>query len=311
MLDFVPFFQIIIGVYLSFCFDKLVQSLFWSDEFTRGLKDFYSEWSTLVWNSGNQNDIHLQKGIEKSINSYIARTKKLGMFMLVSVVTILLAYCWVGKHHLHNDQLMVTFALWNLAFLFLVFIRRLWKKWRWVFLSYFTLLLLSVAIMSMLVKIDLAISHQTKVFLAILSIFSMTFPLVVELIRSKIRSAYSLDYLKCYRDKMSSICSTVLKTVLTDDGKESKYILRLRDDYTSKFKDGAVWNKGDFFNTIMKKMFESFGQRALQLFVEDCRTFKILKFKMFSKFYVPIDLNKLDSEEDLFKLEFKIKRRLN
>lgn len=32
---------------------------------------------------------------------------------------------------------------------------------------------------------------------------------------------------------------------------------------------------------------------------------------MFSKFYVPIDLNKLDSEEDLFKLEFKIKRRLN
>lgn len=76
MLDFVPFFQIIIGVYLSFCFDKLVQSLFWSDEFTRGLKDFYSEWSTLVWNSGNQNDIHLQKGIEKSINSYIARTKK-------------------------------------------------------------------------------------------------------------------------------------------------------------------------------------------------------------------------------------------
>lgn len=112
MLEFVPFFQIIIGVYLSFCFDKLVQSLFWSDEFTKGLKDFYSEWSTLVWNNGTQNGIdNLQKGIEKSINSYIARTKKLGMFMLVSVVTILLAYCWVGNYKLHNDQLMVTFIL--------------------------------------------------------------------------------------------------------------------------------------------------------------------------------------------------------
>lgn len=309
MLDFVPFFQIIIGVYLSFCFDKLVQSLFWSEEFTRGLKDFYSDWSTLVWNNGCQNGIDLQQGIESSINSYIARTKKLGVFMLVSVVTILLAYCWVGKHHLHNDQLMVTFALWNLAFLFLVFIRRLWKKWRWVFLSYFTLLLLSVAIMSMLVKIDLAISHQTKVFLAILSIFSMTFPLVVELIRSKIRSAYFLDYLRCYRDKMSAIYSTVLMTVLKDEGQESKYILRLQNDYTSKIKDGAVWNKGDFFNTIIKKVIVSFGERALQLFVEDCRTFKILKFKMLSKFYVPIDLNKLDSEEDLFKLEFRFRSK--
>ena len=309
MLDFVPFFQIIIGVYLSFCFDKLVQSLFWSEEFTRGLKDFYSDWSTLVWNNGCQNGIDLQQGIESSINSYIARTKKLGMFMLVSVVTILLAYCWVGKHHLHNDQLMVTFALWNLAFLFQVFIRRLWKKWRWVFLSYFTLLLLSVAIMSMLVKIDLAISHQTKVFLAILSIFSMTFPLVVELIRSKIRSAYFLDYLRCYRDKMSAIYSTVLMTVLKDEGQESKYILRLQNDYTSKIKDGAVWNKGDFFNTIIKKVIVSFGERALQLFVEDCRTFKILKFKMLSKFYVPIDLNKLDSEEDLFKLEFRFRSK--
>lgn len=309
MLDFVPFFQIIIGVYLSFCFDKLVQSLFWSEEFTRGLKDFYSDWSTLVWNNGCQNGIDLQQGIESSINSYIARTKKLGMFMLVSVVTILLAYCWVGKHHLHNDQLMVTFALWNLAFLFLVFIRRLWKKWRWAFLSYFTLLLLSVAIMSMLVKIDLAISHQTKVFLAILSIFSMTFPLVVELIRSKIRSAYFLDYLRCYRDKMSAIYSTVLMTVLKDEGQESKYILRLQNDYTSKIKDGAVWNKGDFFNTIIKKVIVSFGERALQLFVEDCRTFKILKFKMLSKFYVPIDLNKLDSEEDLFKLEFRFRSK--
>lgn len=309
MLDFVPFFQIIIGVYLSFCFDKLVQSLFWSEEFTRGLKDFYSDWSTLVWNNECQNGIDLQQGIESSINSYIARTKKLGMFMLVSVVTILLAYCWVGKHHLHNDQLMVTFALWNLAFLFLVFIRRLWKKWRWVFLSYFTLLLLSVAIMSMLVKIDLAISHQTKVFLAILSIFSMTFPLVVELIRSKIRSAYFLDYLRCYRDKMSAIYSTVLMMVLKDEGKDSKYILRLQNDYTSKIKDGAVWNKGDFFNTIIKKVIMSFRQRALQLFVEDCRTFKILKFKMLSKFYVPIDFNKLDSEEDLFKLEFRFRSK--
>lgn len=309
MLDFVPFFQIIIGVYLSFCFDKLVQSLFWSEEFTRGLKDFYSDWSTLVWNNECQNGIDLQQGIESSINSYIARTKKLGMFMLVSVVTILLAYCWVGKHHLHNDQLMVTFALWNLAFLFLVFIRRLWKKWGWVFLSYFTLLLLSVAIMSMLVKIDLAISHQTKVFLAILSIFSMTFPLVVELIRSKIRSAYFLDYLRCYRDKMSAIYSTVLMTVLKDEGKDSKYILRLQNDYTSKIKDGAVWNKGDFFNTIIKKVIVSFRQRALQLFVEDCRTFKILKFKMLSKFYVPIDFNKLDSEEDLFKLEFRFRSK--
>lgn len=291
-------------MYLSFCFDKLVQSLFWSEEFTRGLKDFYSDWSTLVWNNECQNGIDLQQGIESS-----ARTKKLGMFMLVSIVTILLAYCWVGKHHLHNDQLMVTFALWNLAFLFLVFIRRLWKKWRWVFLSYFTLLLLSVAIMSMLVKIDLAISHQTKVFLAILSIFSMTFPLVVELIRSKIRSAYFLDYLRCYRDKMSAIYSTVLMTVLKDEGKDSKYILRLQNDYTSKIKDGAVWNKGDFFNTIIKKVIVSFRQRALQLFVEDCRTFKILKFKMLSKFYVPIDFNKLDSEEDLFKLEFRFRSK--
>lgn len=184
------------------------------------------------------------------------------------------------------------------------------EKWRWVFLSYFTLLLLSVAIMSMLVKIDLAISQQTKVFLAILSIFSMTFPLVVELIRSKIRSAYFLDYLKCYRDKMSSICSTVLKTVLTDDGKESKYILRLRDDYTSKFKDGAVWNKGDFLIRSWKRcsrVLDNERYNSLLRIVEHLKSWN----SKCSVFYVPIDLNKLDSEEDLFKLEFKIKRRLN
>ncbi len=307
MLEFVPFFQIIIGVYLSFCFDKLVQSLFWSDEFTKGLKDFYSEWSTLVWNNGTQNGIdNLQKGIEKSINSYIARTKKLGMFMLVSVVTILLAYCWVGNYKLHNDQLMVTFILWNGAFFCLVFIRRIWKKWIWVFWAYLILLFLSVVTMIMLVKINFVIGHNSKVIIALFSIFCMTFPLVVELIRSKIRSAYFLNYMRCYRDKMSIACSTVLTTVLKGDDSGSKYLLRLRNDYTSKLPDGAVWNKGDFFNTIIQKIIRNSEQRALQLFLEDCRTFKIIKFNLLSKYYVPIDLDKLDSEKDLFRLEFKI-----
>lgn len=30
---------------------------------------------------------------------------------------------------------------------------------------------------------------------------------------------------------------------------------------------------------------------------------------MLSKFYVPIDFNKLDSEEDLFKLEFRFRSK--
>ena len=54
------------------------------------------------------------------------------------------------------------------------------------------------------------------------------------------------------------------------------------------------------------KIIQNSEQRALQLFLEDCRTFKIIKFNLLSKYYVPIDLDKLDSEKDLFRLEFKI-----
>lgn len=44
MLDFLPYFQIVIGLYISFCFERLIQSLLWSEDFTKGLTSFYHDW---------------------------------------------------------------------------------------------------------------------------------------------------------------------------------------------------------------------------------------------------------------------------
>lgn len=86
MLDFLPYFQIIIGLYISFCFEKLIQSLLWSEEFTNGLTLFYHDWSTLAWykKDGEEEQI-LKNRIEQSIKGYVSRTKKLGLFMLVLI----------------------------------------------------------------------------------------------------------------------------------------------------------------------------------------------------------------------------------
>lgn len=99
MLDFLPYFQIVIGLYISFCFEKLIQSLLWSEDFTKGLTSFYHDWSTLAWHKEKSDeDKLLQERIEQSIRGYVSRTKKLGMFMLISVSTMLLSYCWSGHH---------------------------------------------------------------------------------------------------------------------------------------------------------------------------------------------------------------------
>lgn len=110
MLDFLPYFQIIIGLYISFCFEKLIQSLLWSEEFTNGLTLFYHDWSTLAWykKDGEEEQI-LKNRIEQSIKGYVSRTKKLGLFMLVSVSTMLLSYCWTGHHMERNDQFMLAY----------------------------------------------------------------------------------------------------------------------------------------------------------------------------------------------------------
>lgn len=117
MLDFLPYFQIVIGLYISFCFEKLIQSLLWSEDFTKGLTSFYHDWSTLAWHKGkNDEDKLLQERIEQSIRGYVSRTKKLGMFMLISVSTMLLSYCWSGHHAVRNGQFMLAYSIWNICF---------------------------------------------------------------------------------------------------------------------------------------------------------------------------------------------------
>lgn len=136
MLDFLPYFQIVIGLYISFCFEKLIQSLLWSEDFTKGLTSFYHDWSTLAWHKEkNDEDKLLQERIEQSIRGYVSRTKKLGMFMLISVSTMLLSYCWSGHHTVRNDQFMLAYSIWNICFFVLVFCRRVWTNWWYVILE--------------------------------------------------------------------------------------------------------------------------------------------------------------------------------
>lgn len=71
MLDFLPYFQIVIGLYISFCFEKLIQSLLWSEGFTKGLTSFYHDWSTLAWHKEKMMRINYFK---KESNSLYAVT---------------------------------------------------------------------------------------------------------------------------------------------------------------------------------------------------------------------------------------------
>lgn len=310
MLDFLPYFLIVIGLYISFCFEKLIQQLLWSEDFTKGLTRFYQEWSTLAWHKKtDQGEPFLQKSIEQSIKGYVARTKKLGLFMLISVSTMLLSYCWVGHCMTHNDQLMMAYSLWNLCFFILVFYRKVWSNWWYVISLYVILLCLTSIAMFILSTNKVGISHSIKIALAIESVLGMTFPLIVELFRTRVRSDFFLGYLTSCRDKFSKRSSLLLQSLVTDEYKKSKYLLQLQVSNFSTLKDGDTFDKGQFIDTLMTTILEASEKQALKIFTEDNRTFKILIYNKFSQYYKPVDLEKLNSEEDLFKLHFSFKRK--
>lgn len=309
MLDFLPYFQIVIGLYISFCFEKLIQSLLWSDEFTKGLTLFYQEWSTLAWHKKpGQEDSFLQQRIEQSIKGYVARTKKLGLFMLISVSTMLLSYCWVGHCMVHNDQLMVAYSLWNLCFFILVFCRKVWSNWWNIILLYVILFVLTSIAMFLLAKYNVEISHSVKVTLAIEAVVGMTFPLIVELFRTRVRSDFFLKNLTSYREKFSKRSSALLQSLVTEEYKSSKYLLQLQASNVSTLKNGDTFNKEKLVNTLMTTILEASEKQALKIFTEENRTLKILLYNKFSEYYKLVDLENLNSEEDLFKLRFSFKR---
>lgn len=305
MLDFLPYFQIVIGLYISFCFEKLIQSLLWSEDFTKGLTSFYQNWSTLAWHKERSNEEKLlQESIEQSIRGYVSRTKKLGLFMLISVSTMLLSYCWSGHHAIKNDQFMLAYSIWNLVFIVLVFYRKVWTNWWYVIGIYIGLLLITIAEMLLFAKYNIDITHRIKVILALLCIISMTFPLVVELFRARIRSDFFLKYLTSCRDKFSKRCSSLLLAIVNGEYKESKYLLQLKDSNVSKFKDGDKFDKSKLLGTLMSAILNASEQQALKILTEDNRTLKILFYNKFSKYYQPVALKELDTEDDLFKLIF-------
>lgn len=305
MLDFLPYFQIVIGLYISFCFEKLIQSLLWSEDFTKGLTSFYHDWSTLAWHKEkNDEDKLLQERIEQSIRGYVSRTKKIGMFMLISVSTMLLSYCWSGHHTVRNDQFMLAYSIWNICFFVLVFCRRVWTNWWYVILAYILLLGITIVEMFLFAKYNIIISHRTKVALAILCISGMTFPLVTELFRARIRSDFFLKYLTSCRDKFSKRCAYLLFAIVNGEYKESKYLLQLKDNNISKFNDGDKFDKSKLLGTLMSAILNASEKQALKILTEDNRTLKILFYNRFSKHYQPVALNELNTEDDLFKLIF-------
>lgn len=250
MLDFLPYYQIVIGLYISFCFEKLIQSLLWSEDFTKGLTLFYQDWSTLAWHNENGEDESvLQISIESSIKKYVARTKKLGLFMLVSVSTMLLSYCWTGHHSERNDQFMLAYSLWNFICLILVFYRKVWTNWWNVVAVYVGIFVVTAIAMYVFVKNNVIISHTVKIALVIESVVGITFPLIVELFRARIRSDFFLAFLKSYRDKFAKRCSVLLMAILNDEYKKSKYLLQLKDSNVSILKDGERFDNGKLLNT--------------------------------------------------------------
>lgn len=305
MLDFLPYFQIVIGLYISFCFEKLIQSLLWSEDFTKGLTSFYQDWSRLAWHKdkGDEEKL-LQESIERSIRGYVSRTKKLGLFMLISVSTMLLSYCWSGHHAIKNDQFMLAYSIWNIVFIVLVFYRKVWTNWWYVISIYGALVGITIAEMLIFAKYNVDISHRVKVILALLCIISITFPLVVELFRARIRSDFFLKYLTSCRDKFSKRCSSLLMAIVNVEYKESKYLLQLKDSNVSKFKDGDKFDKSKLLGTLMSAILNASEQQALKILAEDNRTFKILFYNKFSKYYQPVTLKELNTEDDLFKLIF-------
>lgn len=68
-------------------------------------------------------------------------------------------------------------------------------------------------------KNSVAISHSLKVGLAIESVLGITFPLIVELFRARIRSDFFLSYLKSCREKFSKRCSSLLLSIVNGDYK--------------------------------------------------------------------------------------------
>lgn len=309
MLDFLPYFQIVIGLYISFCFEKLIQSLLWSEKFTKGLTCFYKEWSTLAWyNESDKNEDFLQKSIEDSIADYVSRTKKLGLFMLVSVSTMLVSYCWVGHHIARSDQFLIAYSLWNLLFFILVFCRSVWTVWRNIITLYLCLLIITLVTFLLLSHFNVILSHTIKVILMLENVTGITFPLIVELFRARIRSELFLEYLSSYKDKFSKRCSALLLAIVNGEYTNSKYLLQMKDAKIQAFKDGEQFDKSKLIKTLMETILRASEKQALKILTEDSRSLKIMFYNRFRDYFIPVELDKLESEDDLFKLSFSMKR---
>ena len=76
----------------------------------------------------------------------------------------------------------------------------------------------------------------------------------------------------------------------------------------STLKNGDTFNKEKLVNTLMTTILEASEMQALKIFTEENRTLKILLYNKFSEYYKLVDLENLNSEEDLFKLRFSFKR---
>lgn len=228
--------------------------------------------------------------------------------MLVSVSTMLLSYCWTGHHMERNDQFMLAYSIWNFVFLISVFYRKLWTNWWYVIVLYIVLCLVTTVVMLVLIKNSVAISHSLKVGLAIESVLGITFPLIVELFRARIRSDFFLSYLKSCREKFSKRCSSLLLSIVNGDYKKSKYLLQLKDSNVSALKDGETFDNAKLVKTLMSTILQVSEKQALKILTEDNRTFKILCYKKFCNYYNPVDLKALDTEDDLFRLCFTKKK---
>ncbi len=221
---------------------------------------------------------------------------------------MLLSYCWTGHHMERNDQFMLAYSIWNFVFLISVFYRKLWTNWWYVIVLYSVLCLVTTVVMLVLIKNSVAISHSLKVGLAIESVLGITFPLIVELFRARIRSDFFLSYLKSCREKFSKRCSSLLLSIVNGDYKKSKYLLQLKDSNVSALKDGETFDNAKLVKTLMSTILQVSEKQALKILTEDNRTFKILCYKKFCNYYNPVDLKALDTEDDLFRLCFTKKK---
>lgn len=309
MIDFMPFYQIIIGVYFSLCFEKLVSSLLWNDHFTQGLKTFYDNWNTLLLHdSVNPDSKVLEDGINETIQSYIQRTRKFGLFMLVSVSTIMIAYCWVGNHARHNELLLCVFSLWSIVFCVLIFIRPFWKSWKKVLICYLALIIVLFGGLFLLKKCEVEFSHRQITVMACINLIGISFPLIIELFRTQIRSLFFLKFLTFCRQRISQTWSSILQAILDGSYGESKYLLLQSHISHSNLKEGEIVHKDKLNASLIDKVRNDSEKAALKLFTNDVRTWRILACTLLSSHFQSCPIPNMNDANDIFNIKFTLSK---